>query len=150
MKLPLPSVNFPELVRQAQNLGDIPSQTFGCVISGEITTDVTGQPICTVLEDGVLTDFVVSVSQQGRDDTDSLVLSADLLKNGTTVLSAPVELEGASGEAGVAAVGDVPTFVTTAVTRGDRLSMNVTLTRTTPDTEIGYLYAGIKIVPVRE
>jgi hypothetical protein len=149
MKLPFPSVNFSKLVQKAMSVQSMPLQVLSYDQSGEVTSSVIGQPIGTVLADGVLSDFVVSLANQGRDDTNDLSLSVDLLLNGASVLSTPVVLIGASGEAGAHLVGDLPTFSTTDVERGDILTANYTLTRTaSPTTEMNTLCSSVKIIPV--
>jgi len=147
-KHPFPSVNFPKQVQEAMVDADIASQIFTYNKTGNITSDFSGEPIGTVLENGLITDFLVAVGNCGRDDTDALQLSANLKLNGTTVLSGEVEIDGVSGEAGSASFGTVPEFDTTAVVRGDLLTLDVTLTRTTPDTEIADLFTSVKIVPL--
>jgi len=149
-KLPFPSPSFPKMVRGAMQNNEIAVQTLSYGYSGELTSGETGQPLGAVTEDGTLVDFVVSVENQGRDDTDDLSVGADLLLNGVSVISGEVTLEGVSGEAPSSAVGSTPTFTTTSVSRGDRLSIVLNLTRTTPDTEMKNLFATVKIVPVLE
>ena len=148
MKLPQPSVQFGKLMRQTMAKDDMPSQVFSFARDGNLTAGIT-VPLGVVLEDGKITDFLVAVANNGRDDDNSLGLSAELQKNGVSVLSGEVEIsDSASGEAGTFAYTEVPTFVTTSVVRGDLLSLDVTVTRTaSPTTEIQDLCASVKIVP---
>ena len=149
MRVPFPSVNFPKHIRAAMNLGDVPSQIFSYEKSGEVTASIINQPLGVVMEDGVLTDFIVGLNVCGRDDTDALTTTVNLKKNGTTVLSSTLDIDGTSGEAASRAFTEDPTFAVTSVERGDILTLDAVLTRTTPDTEINHLCAAVKIVPVR-
>lgn len=145
--LPFPFVNFPKIIKNAIGEADVPAQLFSYDVSGELTSNIVGMPIGGVVESGVITDFLVALGNCGRDDTDDLSMSVNLKINGVTALSTPVVITGASDEAGVATFADTPTFANTSVVRGDLLTLDVTLTRTTPDTEMKTLYTTVKIVP---
>lgn len=147
-KIPFPSVGFPKQVRGAMQENELAIQTFNCSHSGQITVAPSGEFAGCVTEDGLFSDLVVSVGNQGQDGVDDLILSVDLRKNGTSVLDSAVTITGASGEAGTAKVAAAPSFSTTSVARGDRLYLKYTLTRTTPVTEMSNLCVAIKIVPV--
>ena len=100
--IPSPFVNFAKMIKNALSEADVPAQVYSCDISGELTADKTGYPLGAVVEDGVITDFLVALGNCGRDDTDTLTMSVDLKVNGVSVLSNPVSIDGASGEAGEA------------------------------------------------
>ncbi len=151
MLLPKPSVNFDKLVRQTQADADRVSQTYCYNKIGNITSSITGAPIGVVVESGTITDFVVGLSNRGRDDVHDLSLSVDLKKNGVSIISGELSIDDSvSGEAGTYAVtASAPTFTSTAVVRGDLLSLDATLTRTaSPTTEMSDLFTSVKIIPV--
>jgi len=149
MKLPMPSVNFGNILKQQMVKDDRASQIFSYNKVGNITANISEAPVGAVLEDGVITDFLVALGNRGRDDAETLSIAAVLKKNGTSVLSGEVTLsDSASGEAGTLSFASVPTFETTAVIRGDLLSLDLTVTRTaSPTTEMQNLYTTVKIVP---
>lgn len=145
---PYPSVGFPKQVRGAMADNKLAIQTLNYTNSGELTSSVTDALIGVVTESGELNDFIFAVADQGQDGVDDLKLAGDLKVNGTSVISGEVVIEGASGEAGTAAVASKPTFSSTSVSRGDRLTLDLDLTRTTPVGEITNVFVAVKVVPV--
>lgn len=146
--IPLPSVGFPKQIKQAMSDVDLPSQTIDYAVSGEFVSGETNRPLGVVAHDGELTDFILAAEGQGRDDADDLALSGELKVNGSSVISSPVIIEGVSGETPSSAVGSKPSFSSHAVSRGDLLTVDLSLTRTTPDTEIKNVFLSVKIVPI--
>lgn len=147
-RIPYPSVGFPKQVRAAMEEETLAIQTLAYSYSGEVTSEEVGVPLGVVAKAGQLSDFVVAVQEGGRDDNDDLIASLDLKVNGASVLDSAITLTGLSGEDAGALVGATPSFSSTSVSRGDLITLDMSLTRTTPDTEMNNLAAAVKIVPV--
>lgn len=147
-RIPLPTVGFTKQIAQAMSDIDAPIQTINYAASGEFTSGETNRPLGVVAYTGKITDFILAVDGQGRDDNDDLAISGELKLNGVSILESPVIIEGVSGETPASIVGARPSFSSSAVSRGDLLSVDLDLIRTTPDTEINNVYLAVKIVPV--
>lgn len=148
MKLPKVTPGFEKQVRSVAHDGGMLMHPLTYTNSGNLTSSVTGALIGPVMHTtGKIQDLILSVGNQGRDDTDDLNLVADLKVNGTSVLSGETKptITGASGEAGAATFASVSSFSTTEVSKGDRVTLDLTLTRTTPDTEIQDIHVGVLI-----
>lgn len=148
MKMFYPSVGFPKQVERAVVEKSLSIQTFSYTNSGNLTGSVSGALIGTSAISGEVSDLVLSVGDQGRDDTDALSLEADLKLNGSSIMSTNPTVEGASGEAGTATVGSDPAFSSHSVNRGDRFTLDLNLTRTTPDTEMSDINVAVVIKKV--
>lgn len=147
-RIPLPTVGFAKQIKQVMNDDGLASQTISYAYSGEFVSGEVGRPLAVSVGSGVLSDFIITADGQGRDDADDLSIEADLKLNGVSVLDSALSIEGVSGETPSSVISDAPSFASTEVSRGDRLSVDLTLTRTTPDVEINNVYLAVKIVPV--
>lgn len=147
-RIPLPTVGFPKQVKQTMKDEGLASQTISFAYSGEFVSGEVNRPLGIAVEEGVLSDFIIAADGQGRDDNDDLMIEADLKLDGVSVLDSAISIEGVSGESPSAFVSEAPSFSATSVSRGDRLSVDLVLTRTTPDVEINNVYVAVKIVPV--
>ena len=117
------------------------------VESGEFTASANGIPLGAPRVAGKVSDVWLSVGASGKDDSNTLSLTADVQINGTTCLTTQPIIAHVSGEASTNKTtkesGD--TGVTQAVvsqsansvSAGDMLTCNLTLTRTaSPTTEM--------------
>jgi len=139
-RLPLPSVTFGEFVNQ-EVMGPMVS-----AISGELTASVKTATLGAAKKSGTVRDAWFSVGASGKDDDDTLSVALNVYINGTTCLSTNPVIAHVSGEVSqqktTAATGD--TGVTQAaidhsaddVVAGDVLTYDLTLTRTSPTTEM--------------
>jgi len=129
-------------------------------VSGEITTNVAGSPIGAARTGGRISDVWISVAASGKDDTNTLSLTTDVLINGTTCLSTAPVIAHVSGEASqqktTKVTGD--TGVTQAVMNasantvapGDVITYDLTLTRTaSPTTEMSHPVVVVEFEPAK-
>jgi len=142
-----PSVGFEKSVLKAAEDKELSVQTFTYTSSGDFTSGVSGSLMGAVAHaNGKITDVVLSAGDQGRDDVDDLELSGDVKVNGSSVVDTNPTITGVSGETSTAQVANKPTFSDPSVSRGDRISLDLNLTRTTPDTEMQDIHATVKIL----
>ena len=144
-----PSVGFRKDVLEASKEKELSVQSFTYTSSGNFTASSTGNLLGAIAhENGEIVDIVLSAGNQGRDNDNDLSLSADLKVNGSSVVdSSPTIMSAASGETAEAYVADKPTFTSPNVSRGDRLDLDLDLTRTaSPDVEMQDLYATVKVL----
>ena len=148
---PYPSVNFSKQVNEVAE----PSTTL--VFSGELTGNKIGFPIGVAKGGGEVIDTWLSVGASGKDDGDTLSVALDVKINGTTCLTTSPAIAHVSGEASqqktTKVTGD--TGITQAVvdpdandvSAGDVLTGSLTLTRTSPTTEIANLAVVVELEP---
>ncbi|MFH2034737.1 MAG: hypothetical protein ABIJ26_08595 [Candidatus Margulisiibacteriota bacterium] len=117
------------------------------VKSGEILADVRGAALGAANVSGKASDVWLSVEQSGKDDTNTLSFTVDVLINGTSCLTTTPVIAHVSGEASTNKTTKVSgdTGITQAimdqdnntVSLGDMITYALTLTRTaTPTTEM--------------
>ena len=116
------------------------------LISGELTTNVSGAPLGAANYGGKIQDVWLSVEGSGKDDSSTLSLTVDVKINGTTCLTTAPVIAHVSGEASTNKTTKVSgdTGVTQAtmssansVSPGDMITYDMTLTRTaSPTTEM--------------
>lgn len=148
MKLPKVTPGFAKQVRSVAREEGMLMHSLAYTNSGDLTSGVTGALMGPVMHTtGKIQDLILSVGNQGRDDTDDLTLVADVKVNGSSVLSGEAKptIVGASGEAGAATFASVSSFSSADVSKGDRVTLDLSLTRTTPDTEIQDIQVGVVI-----
>lgn len=150
---PFPGVGFKEQV--AAN-SPFPMQVL---FSGEIVNDFQSVPVGAANYAGRISAPWLSVLQSGKDDTNTLSLTVDILINGTSCLTTAPIIAHVSGEASTnkTTKTDDDTGVTQAVvdpdnntvSEGDFITCDVTLTRTaSPTTEMEHLAVAVPIYPV--
>jgi len=138
---PFPTVSFKDQI-DANVLAPM-----SAVYSGEITADVLGAPLGAVRGPARVVDVFLSVEASGKDDTNTLSWTCDVLINSTTCITTAPIIAHVSGEASqqktTKVTGD--TGITQAVidtdanscTDGDVISYTLVLTRTaSPTTEM--------------
>jgi len=125
-------------------------------LAGEITADATGHLLGVVPADGAIEDVILSVQENGSDSVDALDITATVSVNGTAVCTVDPAIDktaAADAFATTAAAGSGITQATVKsdgtedVSKGDILSVDLALTRTTPDTEITGPVVLVKIRP---
>ena len=148
---PYPSVNFSKQVNEVAE----PSQMV--VFSGELTANKTGFPIGACKDGGEIVGVWLSVGASGKDDDTALSATLDIKINGTTCLTTSPDIAHVSGEASqqktTKATGD--TGITEAVldsdandcAAGDMITGSLTLTRTSPTTEISNVAVVVEFEP---
>lgn len=115
--------------------------------SGEMTGSINKQPIGAAVTSGKISGVSLSVEASGKDDTNTLSFTGDILINGTTCLTTNPAIAHVSGEASqhktTVKTGD--TGITQAVlnqtantiSQGDVITCTLALTRTaSPTTEM--------------
>jgi len=139
--LPFPSPAFSKQVEFAL------SQSFGVNFSGEITADAGNSPIGSPKTAGKVANVFLSVEKSGKDDTNPLQVTGEVLINSVSCLTTKPSIAHVSGEASqqktTIVTGD--TGIAQAVmdtdansyNPGDVLSASLTVVRTaSPTTEI--------------
>jgi len=149
---PFPSPSF------LKQLGANDPSPMVALVSGELTTNVSGAPIGVFNFAGKVSRVWISLEGSGKDDTDDLSVTADAKINGTTCLTTQPIIAHVSGEASTTKTTKVAvdTGVTQAVIDGDAndgspgdvLSFDMALTRVTPDTEMRNFVIAVEIEPV--
>jgi len=111
--------------------------------TGDLTSNSTDNQLGFVGIAGKIVDVILSVGTNGVDAVDPLDLTLDVKKNGTSVCSTNPKLDKAAGSGrkstAVSGAGITQAVLKTDGTEdlapGDELTYDLTLTRTTPDTE---------------
>lgn len=138
---PYPSTNF------AQQVNEVAEPALIALYSGEITASKAGVLIGTAKGSGVVKDVYLSIKGSGKDDSNTLSLTANVYINGTTCLTTAPVIAHVSGEAATnkTTVETGDTGITQAVlsgsaksySPGDIFTCDWTLTRTaSPTTEM--------------
>lgn len=149
---PYPS---PGAVKQWAAMLTAPMQAL---ISGEITAIVYNAAFGAVNVSGSIKAVWLSIEESGKDDTNALSFTVDLKINGTTCLTTQPIIAHVSGEASTnkTTKTSLDTGVTqsvmdpdaNAVTLGDMLTYEMTLTRTaSPTTEMRNIAIVVEIEP---
>jgi len=133
------------------------SQSFGLGISGELTADVSGTPIGCPKKAGKVANVFLSVNKCGKDDTDPLQVTGEVYINSVTCLTTKPSIGYVSGEdsqqkttkitgdTGIAAAVVNPDANT--YNPGDVITADLTLERTTPDTEMSNPVIVVELEP---
>jgi len=125
------------------------------VHSGEITASVVDAPIGVATVGGTITGVWLSVKNRGADaGSNNLAIAADIKVAGTSCLTTQPAIS-KSAAAARADTFDAATGITQAVidkdndtvATGDLIEMCLTLTRTTPETEIQSVVVTLDIEP---
>ena len=128
------------------------------LISGEITASIHNAAFGGINVSGDIKAVWLSVEESGKDDTNTLSFTVDVKINGTTCLTTQPIIAHVSGEASTnkTTKTDLDTGVTqsvmnasaNAVTLGDMLTYEMTLTRTaSPTTEMRNIAIVVEIEP---
>jgi len=128
--------------------------------SGEFTTNISGLPIGALRNGARISDLWLSCQESGKDDTNTLSFTADVLINGTSALDTQPVIAHVSGEASQAKTSRITgdTGITQAVmdednnlgSVGDTITIDLTLTRTaSPTTEIKHPTVVVEFEPVK-
>lgn len=128
------------------------------VVSGEFTANVSGAPLGACNVAGKVSNVWLSVQASGKDDSNTLSLTADVLINGTSCLDTAPIIAHVSGEASTnkTTKDDADTGVTQAtmdsdnndVSYGDVISYDLALTRTaSPTTEMRNVVLVVEFEP---
>lgn len=127
------------------------------VVSGELTANQTGVPMGSVGLPSRISDVWLSVAGSGKDDTNTLQVSADVMINGTTCLTTAPVIAHVSGEAAQqkttktssdTGVTQAAVSSSNSVSQGDVISYSLTLTRTSsPTTEINNVAVVVEFEP---
>ena len=114
--------------------------------SGEITGHITDAPLGAANVGGKIQDVWLSVERSGKDDSNTLSLTVDVKINGTSCLDTAPIIAHVSGEASTSkttkVTGDTGVTQTAIdadnndVSPGDMITYSMTLTRTSPTTEM--------------
>jgi hypothetical protein len=127
------------------------------VVSGELTTNISGAPLGACGLPGTISDVWFSVEASGKDDTNTLSMTIDVKKNGTTVLSTAPIIAHVSGEASQQKTTKTSTdtgvtqavLTNTSVSQGDVFTYDMALTRTSsPTTEMHTFAVVVEFEPV--
>jgi len=90
-----------------------------------------------VSEDGSFDSFVVRVDDTGFDDTDPLHFTVDVKVNGSSILDSAVQIDSDDTAGGNSSVTEiVGDFNALDVSKGDKITVDLAVTRTTPGTEM--------------
>lgn len=150
---PYPSVSF------AQQVAEVAESSLVALISGEITADVLGAVLGAAKGAGKAVDAWISVGGSGKDDSDPLQISGEIYLNGVSILSTLPVITHVSGEASTHKTtkesGD--TGITQAVidtdandySPGDVFSYDLTIERSSPDTEASNAVVVVELEPTR-
>ena len=97
----------------------------------------TGLLMGVVSEDGLFDSFVVRVDDTGFDDTDPLHFTVDVKVNGSSILDSAVQIDSDETEGGNSSVTEiVGDFNALQVSKGDKITVDLAVTRTAPGTEM--------------
>jgi len=89
---------FPSPAFKKQLAANDPSPMLG-TISGEVTASSPGRILGAVNVAGKISDVWFSVGASGKDDSDTLSMTVDVMINGTSCLTTPPVIAHVSGEA---------------------------------------------------
>lgn len=134
------------------------SSPMMALISGEFTASKPGLPIGAANVAGKISNVWLSVGASGKDDAQTLSVTADVKINGTSCLTTAPIIAHVSGEASTnkTTKDDADTGVTQCamdpdandVSYGDVITCDMTLTRTaSPTTEMGTLAIVVEFEP---
>jgi hypothetical protein len=138
MKTQNPTVDFESKVNEYQEYD------FQYTSSGNVTSSVSGGLVGMAKGTSRIKKVLFGASQKGRDDVDTLKLELDLKVNGSSILSTKPTIEGNSGEASAATYNsDAVISGEGNLSEGDRLTLDLDLTRTTPDTEMSDVFVAV-------
>ena len=138
MKTQNPTVDFESKVNEYQEYD------FQYTNSGNITGSVSGGLVGMAKRSSKIKKVLFGANHKGRDDVDTLKLELDLKVNGSSILSTKPTIEGNSGEASVATYNsDAVISGEGLLSEGDRLTLDLDLTRTTPNTEISDVFVAV-------
>ena len=127
-------------------------------ISGEFTASKPGMPLGAANVAGRISNVWLSVGASGKDDTNTLSLTADVKINGTSCITTAPIIAHVSGEASTnkTTKADDDTGVTQCVvdpdandvSYGDVITYDMTITRTaSPTTEMGTFAIAVEFEP---
>ena len=149
---------FPGPTFVKQLAGNVfPPMIYAC--SGELTASVTGMPLGPTMTSGQVSAVFLSVGGSGKDDDDALSIAGDVYINGVSCISTSPEIVHVSGESSqqktTVKVGD--TGITQSIidqdansfSQGDVISVDLALTRTTPETEISNACVVVEFYPAK-
>ena len=149
---PYPSPNFS---KQAES---VLSQSFGAVVSGEVTANTGVIPIGAVKTAGRVGNVFLSINVSGKDDTNPLQVSGEVYINSVSCLTTKPSINHVSGEASqqktTLITGD--TGIAQAVmdtdnnsyNPGDVLTAALTVVRTaSPTTEMAHIVIVVELEP---
>ena len=128
------------------------------VVSGEITTNVSGAPLGACNVAGKISNVWLSVEASGKDDAATLSITADVYINGTSCLDTAPIIAHVSGEASTnkTTKDDADTGVTQCamdsdnndVSYGDVITFDMAWTRTaSPTTEMKTFAIAVEFEP---
>jgi len=148
---------FPSPAFKKQLAANDPSPMLG-TISGEVTASSPGRILGAVNVAGKISDVWFSVGASGKDDSDTLSMTVDVMINGTSCLTTPPVIAHVSGEASTNKTTKVSgdTGVTQRVldpdnndvSLGDVITYDMTLTRTaSPTTEMNAVAVVVEFEP---
>nr|BDD45814.1 hypothetical protein 13 [bacterium] len=147
---PWPNPAFP------QQVAEVVMPPLADLYSGEFSANITNRILGAPRDDCRISDAWFSVSESGRDDTDTLRATLDVKINGTTCISTNPSIDGAIGKASeqrttkISGEGAIQGVIATAnlCSPGDVITYDLTLTRTTPDTEMAGLVVVVEFEPI--
>lgn len=138
MKTQNPTVDFESKVNEYQEYD------LQYTNSGDVTGSVSGGLVGLAKGTSRIKKVLFGANQKGRDDVDTLKLELDLKVNGSSILSTKPTIEGNSGEASAATYNsDAVISGEGNLSEGDRLTLDLDLTRTTPDTEMSDVFVAV-------
>ena len=148
---------YPSIGARKQWAANDPSPMMA-VLSGEISDSRPGMPLGAANVSGRISNVWMSVGASGKDDAETLSMTADVKINGTSCLTTAPIIAHVSGEASTnkTTKADDDTGVTQAavdpdandVSYGDVITYDMTLTRTaSPTTEMGTFAIAVEFEP---
>jgi len=148
---------YPSIGARKQWASNTPNPMMA-VISGEFTASSPGRALGACNIAGKISNVWMSVGASGKDDTNTLSLTADVKINGTSCLDTAPIIAHVSGEASTnkTTKDDADTGVTQCamdadnndVSYGDMITYDMTLTRTaSPTTEMNSFAIAIEFKP---
>lgn len=148
---------FPSPAFKKQIAANDPSPMIA-IFSGEITASAPGRMLGAANVGGVVSDVWLSVGASGKDDSDTLSLTVDVMINGTSCLDTTPVIAHVSGEASTNKTTKVSgdTGITQraldtdnySVSPGDVITCDLALTRTaSPTTEMSSVAVVVEFEP---
>jgi hypothetical protein len=120
--------------------------TFTYAVSGNVTADQSAKLVTFVpvfLNGGRIVSAFLAAGENGADGTDPLSMTGDILINGTSIFSTLPGLAKAAGtgkkttiSAGTGITVGVINTEADNVATGDKITVTLDITRTTPETEM--------------
>lgn len=150
-KAPYPGTYF------GPQVNEVVEPSLMALFSGELTVDQTDFPIGVAKGAGEVVDAWLSALASGKDDSNPLSVALDVKINGSTILTTSPAIAHVSGEASMQKTtkeaGD--TGITQAVidpdlndyAAGDVITGSLTITRTSPTTEMNTIAAVVELEP---